>query len=132
MTVLLPDLPAGHVFQPISFAVDAEKSRAYRQAVGDNLAVYDQESAVPPLAVAALALGALLEHVSLPEGTLHANESLQAHESVPVASPLECEAQIIQRSVRGGRVVSVLLSEIKLEGRTVITTRATVIGPAGS
>jgi hypothetical protein len=132
VTVLLPDLPAGHVFEPLTFSVDAARSRAYRQAVGDSLAVYDEQGAVPPLAVAALALGALLERVSLPEGTLHANESLQVHEAVPDGAELECSAQIVQRSVRGGRVVSVLLSEIKLDGRPAVTTRATVIGPAAS
>jgi hypothetical protein len=114
----------------MTFAVDAEKSRDYRAATGDTLPVYETESAVPPLAVAALALGALLEAVGLPDGTLHANESMRVHEAVPVGATLVCNARLAQRSSRGGWVVTALESEITLDGRTVLSTRATVMCPA--
>ena len=39
--------------------------------------VYDGLNAVPPLAVAAFALGELMKVIELPDGTLHGNESLQ-------------------------------------------------------
>jgi hypothetical protein len=113
----------------MTFSVDAEKSRAYRAATGDTLPVYDDESLVPPLAVAALALGALLEAVGLPDGTLHANESMRVDEAVPAGATLVCNARLAQRSSRGGWVVTALESEITHEGRTVLTTRATVMCP---
>jgi hypothetical protein len=56
----LADLPAGHTFDPIRFIVDPDHSRAYRDATGDALSLYDDTNAVPPLAVAAFALGALM------------------------------------------------------------------------
>ena len=40
MTVLT-DLAAGHIFEPISLTLDAERARAYRDAVGDSLSLYD-------------------------------------------------------------------------------------------
>ena len=129
MTVPLTQIPAGHTFDPMTFTVDAEKSRAYRTATGDALPVYDAEGLVPPLAVAALALGALLEAVGLPDGTLHANESMRVHEAVPAGATLVCNARLAQRSSRGGWVVTALESEITHEGRTVLTTRATVMCP---
>jgi hypothetical protein len=129
--VLLTELPAGHTFDPISFVINAEESGAYRDATGDSLPLYDQQGAVPPLAVAALALGALLQVVQLPDGTLHANESLQAQAPVPVGSTLLCQARLAQRSQRGGWVVSVLESDISLDGTTVVSTRATVFCPGG-
>lgn len=127
---VLTDLPAGHIFPPITFRVDAGRSRAYRVAAGDALPVYDAEGLVPPLAVAALALGALLESVSLPGGTLHASEALSFRGAVPVDAALECRATLSQRSQRAGWIVSVLDSDISLDGATAVTARATVLSPA--
>jgi hypothetical protein len=128
--VLLTEVPAGHDFEPISFSIDAERSRAYRQATGDALPIYDASGNVPPLAVAALALGALLEQVELPPGTLHANESASFKRAVRVGARLDCHARLAQRSQRGGWVVSVLETEIRLEGETAVQARATVLCPA--
>ena len=56
---------------------------------------------------------------------------MRVHEAVPVGSTLVCNARLAQRSSRGGWVVTALESEITLEGRTVLTTRATVMSPRG-
>jgi acyl dehydratase len=114
----------------MSFTVDAARARAYVAATGDPLSLYENEGAVPPLAVAALALGSLLEAVGLPDGTLHANETMRAQATVPAGSTLQCNARLAQRSQRGGWVVTALESEITLDGKTVLTTRATVMCPA--
>ncbi|MPZ50328.1 MAG: hypothetical protein GEU75_13690 [Dehalococcoidia bacterium] len=131
MTVLT-ELTAGHVFEPISLTLDAERARAYRNAVGDGLGVYDEAGAVPPLAVAAVALGVLLESVSLPAGTLHVSESLEFRKAVSPGATLECRAVLAQRSVRGGMVVSVIDSEILVDGSAAVTARATVMSPQPS
>jgi acyl dehydratase len=128
--VVLTSLPAGHTFEPLTFSIDAARSRAYTQATGDSLSLYESENAAPPLAVAALALGALLEFVGLPDGTLHASESMRAFAPVPLGSTLQCRARIAQRSQRSGMIVAALDSEITLAGATVMTTRATVMCPA--
>jgi acyl dehydratase len=130
VSLTLTQLPAGHTFAPISIQLDAARSRAYRDATGDALTIYHEQGVVPPLAVAAFALGALLESVGLPPGTLHANESLQAHRVVPVGSTVECRARVAQRSQRGGWFVTVLESELLLEGDVAVFARATVLCPA--
>jgi hypothetical protein len=109
--VSLTDLPAGHEFQPVKFVITREISRAYRAATGDtqDQAYADSGDAVPPLALAALALGSLLEQVSLPEGSLHASES-----------------------VRAGWVVSVLENEVVSAGASAVSARATVLSPGQS
>jgi hypothetical protein len=128
----LTDFPAGHDFEPISITLDAARSRAYREATGDTLGVYDEQDAAPPLAVAAFALGVLLESVGLPPGTLHANEFIRANRPVPHGSTVECRARVAQRSLRAGRVFIVLESEIMLDGAAAVTTRATVLCEAPS
>ena len=130
MAAVLTDLAAGHVFPAIAFTINAEQACAYRAAAGDSLHLYDDAGVVPPLAVAALALGALLEHVSLPPGTLHAGESLSFKAPVPAGAALECRATLAQRSQRSGWIVSVLDTEISHNGAVAVTARATVLSPA--
>ena len=130
MPAVLTDLAAGHVFPPITFKVDAEQAYAYCGAVGDALGLYEDAGVVPPLAVAALALGALLEQVSLPPGTLHAAESLSFKAPVAAGATLECRATLAQRSQRSGWIVSVLDTEVSLDGAVAVTARATVLSPA--
>jgi hypothetical protein len=126
---VLTDLPAGHTFDPIRFVIDEAKWRAYVEATGDSLPLYAESGAVPPLAVAALSLGALLEVVSLPDGTLHGSESFRAFAPVPAGAAIECQARIAQRSARGGLIMTVLESDVILEGETLLTTRAMVMCP---
>ncbi len=129
MPVSLTDLPAGHIFPPTEITLTAEASRAYLAAVGDNLPAYGDAGAVPPLAVAALALGELMRQVTLPPGSLHASESLECHSIVPVGATVECRAKLAQRSQRAGWVVSVLESDLLVAGDLAVSTRATVLSP---
>ncbi len=128
----LSELPVGHTFDAITFTVDAERSRAYRDATGDSLSLYDEQSAVPPLAVAALALGALMEVIALPPGTLHGNESLQAHAPVPVGEELTCLTTVTRNSTRAGNVFTTFEFQVSHNGAAMITSRATVLYPAES
>jgi acyl dehydratase len=125
--VLLTDLAAGHVFEPITFTVDPDRVNAYLASAGDRLSLYGAARVVPPLAIAAFALGALLEQVSLPPGTLHASESLTFKAPVAFGARLECRATLAQRSQRAGWIVSVLDSEISAEGALAVVARATVL-----
>ena len=84
----------------------------------------------PSLAVAAFALGVLIESVSLPAGSLHASEALSFNAPIPLGAEVECRAVLAQRSVRGGYVVSVLESDLVMNGMTALTARATVMSPA--
>jgi hypothetical protein len=129
VAALLTDLTAGHVFEPISFPAEDARVRAYSQATGDALD-YAAAGAVPPLAIAAFALGALLQQVSLPPGTLHASESTAFRAPVAPGAQLQCRARLTQRSQRGGWIVSVLDSEISQAGNVCVTARATVLSPA--
>ncbi len=134
MAVSLTDLEAGHSFPVRNFRISAEQARAYVAATADGQAETYAAcgNAVPPLAVAALALGALLQEVTLPAGSLHASESLEFLAAVPVGSTLECRARLAQRSLRAGWVVSVLETELFLSTRLAVSARATVLSPAPS
>ena len=130
MAGTLTDLTAGHVFPPVHMHIDSDRVRDYVEATGDDLDVYMEAGVAPSLAVAAFALGALLESVSLPGGSLHASEALNFKAPVPIDAQVECRAVLAQRSVRGGYVVSILESEIVHNGSVALTARATVMSPA--
>lgn len=132
MNQTLSDLPPGHIFETVRFSVDAARSRAYREATGDTNPIFEREGFVPPLCVAALALGALLNQVGLPPGTLHTNESLEFLGTVPVDFEIECTARIAQKSQRAGMIVTVIENELVLAGSAVIKARATVFSPGAS
>jgi acyl dehydratase len=126
----LTALAAGHVFPEVTLTIDAAAARAYRDAVGDEQPVYAAAgAAVPPLAVVALALGALLRQAELPPGSLHASESVEAHRVVHEGDAVRCRTVLAQRSLRAGFVVSVLESELSVAGEAALTARATVLSP---
>ena len=126
----LADLPVGHSFDPIVFTVDAAMTRAYLDATGDALSVYEEHGAAPPLAVAALALGELMKVIDLPDGTLHGNESLRAHAVVPVGVSLSCVPTVTRNATRQGMVFTTFEFIVSNAGAPAITARATVLYPA--
>lgn len=129
VTTLLTNLQAGHEFELVSFSLDTQRVRDYLNATGDEIGLYEARGVAPPLAIAAFALGALLEAVTLPEGTLHISENLSFSAPVPLGGAVECRARLAQRSVRAGMVVSVLETEISFDGMPALTARATVMSP---
>lgn len=123
-------LPRGHEFSPSTFAVSAGDVSTYLAAVQDESGVYGE--AVPPLAVAAAALRALLEHLELPAGTLHTAQEVECLAAVPAGASLTMAGRVAQRSERGGFVASVIEFEVAPEGsRTgpALAGRATVMAP---
>lgn len=130
MALPLPDLPAGYTFDAIVFTIDAGRAGAYRAAVDDATPLDGSDATVPPLAVAAFALGAILNQVGLPPGSLHGSESVEFRLPVPAGASVECRARLAQRSQRSGWIVSVIDSDLLLDGRSALTARATVLCPA--
>ena len=132
MTAALTDLPAGHVFAPISVSLSRQAVAAYCEATEDRGALYAEQGVVPPLAAAALCLGALLKEASLPPGSLHANEALDFARPVPVGAAIDCRTTLAKRSQRSGWVISVLESRLLVRDELAMTAVATVLSPTPS
>ena len=54
-----------------------ESVRRYLDSVGDSLPTYSERGLAPPLAVAAYALGSLLEKLALPPGAIHSLQEIE-------------------------------------------------------
>ena len=122
-------LPRGYEFPSASFAVDAERVRAYLSAVGDT---NDYGGTVPPLAVAALGLNALQEHIALPEGSLHTGQEVEHTGSARAGEALTLTGRIAQRSERQGFVISVVEFEVATIARVAVRARTTIMAPGGA
>ncbi len=129
---VLPDLPKGHRFSELSFQARAGEVAQYLEAVKDANEIYLERGLAPPLAVAARALGKLLELIELPAGTLHTGQEVEAHAKVPLDATLTLRGSIAQRSERAGLIISVIEFAVTPAGsaNAAVTGRTTVMVPA--
>jgi hypothetical protein len=131
------DLPRGHELPPAQFRLGVDDVRCYLEAVEDHSNAYGQgpegPAYVPPLAVAALALRAILEQVALLAGALHAGQEVEFRRPVAVGASLRSRARVAQRSEMRGAVVSVIDFEVGEDGSATpaVVGRATVLAPRG-
>jgi hypothetical protein len=131
----LADLPRGHEIPVAGFDLRAGDVRRYLEAVEDRTGAYgegvDGPAWVPPLAVAALTLRAVLEQVVLPAGALHTGQEVEFRRPVPVGSSLQPRARVAQRSEMRGAVISVVEFDVAEEGLAdpAVIGRATVMMP---
>jgi hypothetical protein len=131
----LADLPRGHELPASDFRLAADDVRRYLEAVEDRSGAYGQgpdgPTWVPPLAMAALALRAIMEQVELPAGALHTGQEVEFQHPVPVGVSLRSRARVAQRSEMRGAVISVIEFGVAEEGSSVpaVVGRATVMMP---
>jgi len=131
----LADLPRGRELPASGFRLPAEDTRRYLEAVEDGSDAYghgpDGPTWVPPVALAALALRAILEQVRLPAGALHTGQELEFRRPVPVGASLRSVARVAQRSEMRGAVISVIEFNVAEEGSSdpAVVGRATVMIP---
>ena len=126
---LLTELPKGHEFAATTFALSRDGVARYLEAVADANAVYLERGLAPPLAVAALALGSLLDVIELPAGTLHTGQEVDVHAGVPIDTTLTLTGRIAQRSERAGLVISVIEFDVTQVGAAgpALTGHSTVL-----
>ena len=118
-----------------TLVLDEDTVNSYAEAVADANVVYgdDGERLVPPMAVAALSLGGVINDLEIPGGTVHASQELEFPQAVPLGSALECTAKLVQNSVRGEwrfMVVSIRVADVS--GVEVMTGKSTIMLPAGA
>ncbi|MEE9366403.1 MAG: hypothetical protein V3W44_06930, partial [Dehalococcoidales bacterium] len=76
------DLKAGQEFPPAAFQVDSATVADYLKAVEEDNVIYQNTGLVPPMALAALALKALINTISMPPGTIHVSQEFEFIDAV--------------------------------------------------
>lgn len=98
----LDNVAAGRAFPPTPLDLSKDAIIRLLDSLEATLPVdVGGDELVPPSALASLALGALLSHVGLPAGTLHASQEILMGQAVPIGAKALCEASVSAVSARG-------------------------------
>ena len=119
------ELTPGYEFPPVDYSLSPAVVDAYVEAVGAVKHDY-----VPPLVVAARAIGLLGELVALPPGTIHASQEFEFTGLVPIGSRVTCAVKVLRKLARGPMRMLTLEMVISDEAGIVVQRgRSTVVVP---
>ena len=126
-------LTSGTEISSRTIVLDQVSIAGYLDAVGDaNGCLVDEGGArlTPPMALAALTLGGVINDLQIPGGTVHAGQEIEFSEAVPIGETIRCRATVVQNSVRGGmRFMVVRLMVENGDGRKIMDGKSTIILP---
>lgn len=121
----------GHEFSTAEFELSPDWVSAYVTAVEDGAIASLGADAVPPMAVAALAIRALLEGAGLPAGAIHVGQELAFRRAARAGDRLAVKASVASRGERAGWVLMGVDISVESGADEVMSGRAVVTFPAG-
>ncbi len=125
-------LPKGHELPSLAFELSSQWVREYVAAVEDGAIGAVDESLVPPMAVAALAVRSLLDAAELPPGAIHLGQEITFLRPLRVGERLSASARVASRGERQGWVLMGIDMKVDgQDGEPVMKRRATLTMPAG-
>ena len=90
-------LPVGYEFPRSTFRIDSRRIDSYRKAVQEPENAALGPDSVPPMAIAAAALGSLAERASFPFGSIHLTQELDFKTPVRCEELLICRGKLLAR-----------------------------------
>lgn len=124
------DLKDGQEFPVTAFQVDPITVSHYLKAVEEDNALYEDTGLVPPMAVAALSLKALINAISMPPGTIHVSQEFEFTDVVHTQDTLTCHARVSRVQERGKlHLITVDISVQNHESKPVLAGKTGFILP---
>jgi len=100
----------------------------YFRAVGDRLPVYAQLGLVPGVALAARALGFLLDRLDLPPGAIHSLQEIDSLKSVCIGQEISASSVVDEPRRRSGmEFITAVVALKNGDGEEVLTSKSTVL-----
>jgi hypothetical protein len=96
-------LTTGYEFEPSSFSIDDSATTKYLDAVDGSKGIYEKNNTVPPMSIAALAMTAMAEGLSMPPGAIHVSQDIQFLNPVRINENLTSYARV-NRVVKRGKI----------------------------
>ncbi len=128
--IKLEHLEEGYEFALADFQLDPSMITAYIGAVGEDDKLFRETDAVPPMAIAALALTSLMEAALFPEGTIHASQGFDFIDTASTKDTLTRHARITSRRDRGRlRMMTISLSVHDHNGKPVLKGETSLLLP---
>ena len=123
-------LEVGYEFSPSNYKLDSSIVATYLKAVEDTSRLYQDTKLVPPMAVAAYAMAALSEGISLPPGSIHASQELEFLDIVNVEDTIICNAKVIRKQDRGRlHLMTVVLNVFNQNQKKVLMGKTSFVLP---
>ncbi len=94
-------IEAGYEFPPASYELDSSMVSTYLKAVEEPGSLFQVSGLIPPMAVAAYAMTALSDSISLPPGSIHVSQGLEFIDTVNVGDIITCHAKVTAKHDRG-------------------------------
>ena len=111
-------LQEGFEFPPSQFRIDAATIADFLKATGETSALFKNSSFVPPMAIAARAIGSLGIGSLVPAGVIHVTQQLEFLQPAKTGTTFSCHTRVEKYVARAGL--------------TMITVGITVTGDAGA
>ena len=96
-------LTTGYEFEPSGFSIDGETAGKYLDAVDGSKVIYEKNNTIPPMSIAALAMTAMAEGLSMPPGAIHVSQDIRFLNPVGINENLTSYARI-NRIVKRGKI----------------------------
>ena len=113
-----------------TWVLGREFVEAYLAAVESTSAIYHDTGTVPPMAVAARAMGALIEVLKLPAGTIHASQELECKGVLRQSEEVRCVARVSRPRVRGDWSLMIVEFGVSRLGEgSIVAGKSTVLVP---
>jgi acyl dehydratase len=113
------------------WAITEERVQQYLKAVGDTSSLYFETGLAPPLVLAAYAVGALLEKLSLAPGAIHTIQEVETLAPISFGEVISGTASLGRPKRIGERqFISASFALVDGRGGKVLTATSTVAVPA--
>ena len=123
-------LEAGYEFPPSSYKLDSSIVATYLKAVEETSSLYQDSELVPPMAVAAYAMAALSESISLPPGTIHVSQEFEFMDAVSTKDTVTSYAKVSRRQDRGKfHLLTVYLNVFNQDQQKVLAGKTSFVLP---
>lgn len=95
------ELSTGYEFEPADIRLTEDSVLKYLDAVEGDRYIYEKDNIVPPMAIAALAMTAMAEGLSMPPGAVHVSQDLQFLKPVGFGESVTSNAKVNRKVQRG-------------------------------
>lgn len=123
-------LAAGYEFPASEFSLEPERVAAYLDAVGSDARVFEENGIIPPMAVAALSMLAMMDRLLLPPGTIHVNQALDFMTPARPGARLTSKSGVKRKVERGGiRMLTIKIDVEDEAGNQVLAGETSLVIP---
>jgi len=114
------NIETGYIISSASYTFFPADVEAYLAATEDAGDLYGENSIVPPMAVAALAMGAISDSIAFPDGAVHVSQQMEFCGEVKAKETVVCTSKVLSRRKRGPFNMLVLGIEVKNKSDKIV------------